>query len=230
MSLLTIVTRVARRCGLTPPTLVLGSGDETWLQMAELAQEVVDDLSLRHDWRGLHKTQTLTGDGSTVAFTLATDYARLSKMPAVSRDASTMGFWPVGPLSPSGFISANSLPVTATRPSFQIEGGTLTFVTAPALAEAYTVSYQSSKAIYSSAIPVTDWLLDADTPLVPDRLVRLGMIWRWKADKGLDYAEHLSSFERALEQLASADWSLMPLELSNMLNRGDEFGDVSVTV
>jgi len=231
MTLLSTTIRAARQCGLTPPTLVLGSGDETWLQMAEWAQEVVDDMAQRHDWRALHKTQTITGDGTTTAFTLGSgDYARLSKMPAVTRTGSTSGFWPAGPLDPPSWIGSTSLPIQSSRPLFQIENGILTSNTAPATGDSFIVSYQSSKPIYSSSIPVTTWLLDADTPLVPERLLLLGLVWRWKAAKGYDYAEAMSSFERAFESLASADWGLIPIETAwgSYDRLGSEFGDLTV--
>lgn len=229
MTLLTVVSRAARQCGLAPPTVAYGSTDETWLQFVEWAQETVDDLCLRHDWRALHELQTLTGDGTTVAFNLASDFSRLSKMPAVSRDSSSAGFWPAGPMSPPGFIGASSLPVMGVGPLFQIEAGVLTFVSAPADDETFTVSYQTTKPIVSSGTPVIEFLLDADTMLIPERLVRLGLVWRWKASKGLRYAEFLDSFERAFETMASHDNGLMAIELSGEQS-GDEFGDVEVTV
>jgi len=230
LSLLTIVQRAARQCGLTPPSSVLGSGDETWLQMAEWAQETVDDLAQRHDWRALWQTQTLTGDGVITSWTI-TDFARLSKLPAVARNASTSGFWPHGPLDSANWIAATQLPITSVRPFFQMVGSLLTFNTPPASGETFTVSYQSSKPIYSSAAAsnVTEWAADADTARIPERLVMLGTVWRWKMSKGLDYSEFLSSSERLFESLSSADWGLAPLELA-ATGYVDEFGEPRVTV
>jgi hypothetical protein len=227
LTLLTVVRRVARQCGLTPPASVLGSGDETWLQFAEWAQEGVDDICLRHDWRALHETQTITGDGVTVAFNLNADFSRLSKMPAVSRDQSTSTFWPVGPVSPPAFIGAATQATFSTRPVFQIEAGVLTFVQAPATGETYTVSYQSSKPIISASVPVTEWVLDADTVLIPERLLRLYLRWQWRESKGLTYAEAMTSYERALETICSHDWGLIAVDLSGP-EFDDEFGDVTV--
>lgn len=229
MTLLTTIIRAARQLGLTPPTAVMSSGDETWMQMVEWAQEVVDDACLRHDWRALHKTQTLTGDGVTTNFALPADYSRLAKAPALTRNGSTAGFWPIGPLDPAAYIGATTLPITTATPVYQIENGFINLFTAPATGETYTLSYQSSKPIYSSATEVASWTLDGDTPLIPERLVLLGIVWRWKASKGLNYSEFMSSYERALETLASADWGLSPLELSHVTVK-DEFGDVRVTV
>lgn len=232
MTLLSSVKSAARRCGLTPPMLVMGSGDETWLQFVEWAQEVVDDLAERHDWRALHKTETLTGDGSTTSFALPADYARLSKMPAVSRDGSVSGYWPTGPLSPPDWIGSTTLPVTATRPVYQIEGGNLSFYPAPASGEEFTLSYQSSKPIYSigsgSPTYLDTWAYDNDALLIPERLLVLGLVSRWKISKGFDASKFEDDYERALERLASTDWGLKPVNLAYD-DIPDEFGEPRVT-
>jgi hypothetical protein len=210
----------------------MGSAEETWLQMVEWAQETIDDLALRHDWRALHSTYAITGDGTTTDFALPSDFSRLSKMPALSRDGSTSSFWAVGPLTAPEWISATSLQVISTRPAYQIEGGYVKFHSAPADDEAYTLSYQSSKPIYQvgSGTPgnIAEWTYDTDTARISERLIRLGLVWRWKAAKGLDYAEALSSFERMLETEASHDWGLMARDLAHG-DYEDEFGDVRVT-
>lgn len=231
MTLLTAVIRVARQVGLTPPSSVMGSGEETWLQMVEWAQETIDDLCLRHDWRVLHATSAITGDGSTTDFALPSDFARLSKMPALSLDGSLSGFWPAGPVSDPSFISAQTVLTVWPAPAYKVEGGYVKFATSPATGEAYTLSYQSSKPIYQvgSGTPgnIAEWTYDSDVPRIPERLLRLGVVWRWKAAKGLDYAEALSSFERAFESEASHDWGLAVKDIS----RGEidrEFGEPHV--
>lgn len=233
MTLLTAVIRAARQCNLTPPSSVMGSGEETWLQMVEWAQETVDDLALRHDWRALHATSTITGDGSTTDFAVPSDYARLSKMPALSLDGSASGFWPTGPADQPSWISANTLQISAVRPVYRVQGGFVQFHDAPATGETYTLSYQSSKPIYAvgSGTPtnVAEWAYDSDVSRIPERLVRLGLVWRWKAAKGLDYAEALSSFERAFDSEASHDWGLAMLNMSGP-EVDLEFGEPSVVV
>lgn len=199
--------------------------------MVEWAQETVDDLALRHDWRALHSTSTITGDGTTTDFALPSDYARLSKMPALSLDGSLSGFWPAGPVSDPAFINAQTSLSSWPYPPFKIEGGYVKFATAPASGDTYTLSYQSSKPIYQigSGTPgnIAEWTYDTDTLRISERLLRLGLVWRWKAAKGLDYAEALSSFERTLESEASHDWGLAMKSMS----RDDvdrEFGEPHV--
>jgi hypothetical protein len=231
VTLLITVIRAARQTGLTPPTSVMGSGEETWLQMVEWAQETIDDMALRHDWRALHGTSTITGDGTTTDFALPSDYSRLSKMPALSRDGSLSGFWPAGPVSDPTFINAQTTLTGYPYPPYKIEGGYVKFATAPAAAETYTLSYQSSKPIYSvgSGTPtnIAEWTYDSDAPRISERLLRLGLVWRWKAAKGLDYAEALSSYERTLESESSHDWGLAAISTSrDDIDR--EFGEPRV--
>jgi hypothetical protein len=46
---------------------------------------------------------------------------------------------------------------------------------------------------------------DNDTFVLDERLLKLGMIWQWKAQKGSPYAEDMASYETALARVAGAD-------------------------
>lgn len=46
---------------------------------------------------------------------------------------------------------------------------------------------------------------DDDTFVLPERLLKLGMIWQWKAYKGGTYAEDIANYEDALAMVAGAD-------------------------
>ena len=49
------------------------------------------------------------------------------------------------------------------------------------------------------------FLADTDTFVLNERLLKLGMIWQWKANKGSPYAEDMANFETALAIVAGAD-------------------------
>jgi len=51
----------------------------------------------------------------------------------------------------------------------------------------------------------TQFLTDADTFVLPERLLKLGMQWQWKANKGASYAEDIANYEDALAKVAGAD-------------------------
>jgi hypothetical protein len=225
-----MMQRVARQTGLAKPLVVVGATDETWLQMLEWCQETIEDLTTRHDWRILWKTQTITGDGTTTVFALNSDFGRLSTMPAVSLDGSPSGFWPTGPVSNPGWISASTFNPATVRPVYKVEGTNISFYSAPATGETFTVSYQSKKPVNSASVYFETWQSDTDLVVIPERPVILGTVWRWKAAKGKAYQEALSSAERVFELLASHDTGLPVVALSESTFGEDEFGDVQVVV
>ena len=47
-------------------------------------------------------------------------------------------------------------------------------------------------------MPQTGFLTDTDTYVLSCRVLRLGMIWQWRANKGLAYAEDMGNYEDAL--------------------------------
>ena len=49
------------------------------------------------------------------------------------------------------------------------------------------------------------FMADDDTFLLDERLLRLGMIWQWKAQKGSPYAEDMANFQTALSRVSGAD-------------------------
>ena len=48
-------------------------------------------------------------------------------------------------------------------------------------------------------------MTDADTPKHSEQLIVLGLIWRWKAAKGLDYAEDFAKYERRVVDAMGRD-------------------------
>jgi hypothetical protein len=51
----------------------------------------------------------------------------------------------------------------------------------------------------------TKFTQDTDTFVLNDRLLKLGLIWYWKQQKGQPYAEDLETYQTALSQLIGAD-------------------------
>ena len=46
---------------------------------------------------------------------------------------------------------------------------------------------------------------DADEFRISERILKLGMIWQWKANKGSPYAEDMGTYSDALVGVAGAD-------------------------
>jgi hypothetical protein len=102
-----------------------------------------------------------------------------------------------------------ALPSSTVRPVWRIIGGALEIW--PALAgpasvppqtpgELVTFNYFSRFWISNAARTVfwDRWRADDDFSLIDEDLILLGTIWRWKASKGLQYAEEFRSYEQSL--------------------------------
>lgn len=49
------------------------------------------------------------------------------------------------------------------------------------------------------------WGADTDRALVPERLMTLGLVWRWKQAKGFDYSESFRSYQFERQRAAGVD-------------------------
>ena len=94
---------------------------------------------------------------------------------------------------------------------WRLVGGKMQIRPAPAAGQTYSLEYLSRNWIMSGGAPAATWATDADTARIPERLLTLGLIWRWKRSIGLDYSEEMATYEREVERACSRDRGLKPI-------------------
>ena len=80
-----------------------------------------------------------------------------------------------------------------------------------------TGEYRSSAWILSGVDGITrqfSFATDSDTSLVPERVIMLGVIWRWKAAKGLEYAEDFRTWDQERSRVSGHDVGNKVLNMS----------------
>lgn len=169
------------------------------LELCDLVTDVAVAIMRAHDWQRLTKLHTITGDGATIAWPLPDDYDRLRLWGDVHSGEWTWRYQPVDDLD--RWIDIQSSEATLSPGWWTILGGQ--FQSFPAIptgeeAKFYYVSnwIADTKAAFSS---------DDDEFLLDNRLLTLGLIWRWRAQKRMEYAEDLQSYEIALSELAAKE-------------------------
>lgn len=197
MSLLSIVQQASVELGLDSPSAAIGSGNVTYEQLAVLANTEGEELARAHDWRALLKTTfTLTGDGSTTLWALPSAFERFV-IPYPLWEQDRPMFPLQGPLTSSEMLALQSANVNPPYYNWRLKGGYIEVY--PALPSAKVISSEYiSKNWCTTSDGVTEqsrFLTDADLALLDERLIRLGVIWRWKRAKGLDYAEELRTYD-----------------------------------
>jgi hypothetical protein len=210
MSLLTIITDAeqgaATLCGLPSPTTVIGSTDPNVPLLLRLANQEGRELARRHDWQALTVDYTVTTLAAELQTALPSDYDRLPVM-GVELWNRTTGQPYTGPTGLRTWGRIKGLGITSGSPGWwRLLGGALYITPAPTAGQTLAFPYISKNWVSSSKDHFT---LDADTTLIPERLITLGIVWRYKANKGRDYAEDMASYEREVERACSRDRGLI---------------------
>lgn len=204
MSLLTVFQQACTSgIALEKPSAVFGSSSREHIELANIANEMAAMIAASHEWQTLNKIATITGDGSEEDWGLPSDFDRmLDKSQLWSSSLET-------PLSP---ISDRDewLGMDVQSFDFVINAWILyadQIHIKPALSSGVTAQYfyQSNLWALDGSTPAAEFTDDADTFRLDERLLKLGIIWKWREMKGLPYAEDLATYERLLAKLIARD-------------------------
>lgn len=205
MTVLSALQSASIRLVGTRPTEFMTATDGIEIELADLAKEAALDIAKKHDWRALTALGTLSGDGSTVDFSLPADFGRLPKKSAVwSTEWDGMYFEPARDLDHWYYLKQL---LTPGSPGYwMMLSGYMSIFPAMDSGETAQFYYISKNLALSSASAVKEtFTADTDTFRLPERLLTLAVIWRWRQQKRLEYAEDMQNFEIALSEEIRAD-------------------------
>ncbi|MCY1741158.1 hypothetical protein [Ensifer sp. SL37] len=206
MTFLSAAQSAAIRLISRRPTTFFSSSDEFELEITDLANDVVDDMVKYADWRRLTLLQSMPGDGVTFGFDLPSDYDRMPIDADVNRanwytwgyvDAPNLNFW-------RDLVNGLASP----NPGYWIMlDNQMQFRPAVAAGETAEFYYISKNAVLDKDGTTTkaQFQNDEDTFLLNERVLTLGLIWKWKALKGLEYSEDLANYETLIAQVSGKD-------------------------
>lgn len=167
-------------------------------EMLDLSTEVAIDIMRSHDWRDLVKVHGIPADGVTAAFPKPADYDR---MIGRAHDDDINGYRPM--CSVDEWIDTTQGNYSG-RGGWILLGGMFQFHPAPS--GPLSFPYVSNHFVRLAEGTLTDaFTADDNEFMLDDRLLTLGLIWRWKAQKGLDYSEDMATYEIALSQAQARD-------------------------
>ncbi len=208
MTMLTLVQQFCKRTGVPSPSTVFGSTDTRVLQIMALLEEEGNDLAVRGGWQELQREAAWTtlaledqGDIDTIAsagyryMTNQTIWDRTTRLPVC------------GPLSAPEWQALKAVTVTGPRYQFRLRGNHLLVNPAPPAGSSWYFEYMSKNWILESdGTTYSDvFTNDADTPLLPESLLLMGLRWRWKKEKGLEYAEDFRTYEMQVKDAIGRD-------------------------
>jgi len=227
MSLLTTIQYACGRFGVPVPTTVLGTSDVQVLQMLRLLEEEGNDLSMRNEWEALtieasHTTVATESQGSIT--TIASNGFRYIKNDTIWDRTNKLPV--LGPLSAFDWQTLKAVNVTGPQYRFRIRGGKLLVNPTPTAGYSWFFEYITKNWILGAdGVTYKQYFtLDTDTILLPEDLVLMGLRWRWKKEKGLDYAEDFSTYEMQVKQQTGRDGGKAVLYMDDVSWRGPRPG------
>jgi hypothetical protein len=208
MSLLTVVQDVCLNVGVQYPASVFSNiaTNRTMQEMLahanEMAQRVAHDT---REWTKLKATASFVGDGVKTAFTLPANYQRMLLSSNVWHSTT--------PMAPMRFVpdtdewmQRRARSLSDSRSEWTMYGGQMHIWPALAVGSTAYFTYLDKNCIELSSGGRGDrFLSDADNFALDDRLLKLGMIWQWKASKGAPYGEDMGNYGDALATTSGAD-------------------------
>jgi hypothetical protein len=208
MTLLTVTQDVCTSVGVARPTSVFSnlSGNRTMQEMLTLANEMAQRIAAdTREWTLLKLINVFNGDGVTKAFNLPANYKRMLKTANVWRSTSAihpMQFIP----SADEWMQRRALNRFSPWGEWTILGGQMLIW--PILGNTITASFgyldKNCVALKAGGFGLS-FVDDNDAFRLDERLLKLGMIWQWKAQKGSAYAEDMGTWADALGQAEGAD-------------------------
>lgn len=205
MTVLTACQSAALRLFGRKPASVFSAADTMALQLGDLANETAVAIAKRHDWQVLTTATTITGDGVVSAFGLPADYDRMPVKADLIATGSQWSLMAARDLDQWLRFSTSNMN-TAAYGHWIILGGQMQVL--PVLGSGQVVNfYYVTKNFAKNAggTPQAVFTADSDTFRLPERLLTLGLIWRWRQRKGLEYAEDMQEFEIAFAQEAGRE-------------------------
>jgi hypothetical protein len=196
MALLDLVQRVCDEVGLPRPVTVASSTDQLARQLYSLANAELEELSKRFDWPVLTREYNFPTVAGTPQYALPNDYRKFlaETIYDSSRYYKMRGSLSAGEWQRVKALNMGSLSCARVR----IYGNPLKLnvLPTPVSVEAVVFEYMSKNfAVNGAGAEQLRFSNDSDTSLVDEGLVRMGLKWRIKHAKGLEFSADLAEYE-----------------------------------
>jgi len=207
MTMLSLVQNFCKRTNIPVPVSVLGSTDEQVLQALGLLEEEGQDLATRGDWQSLTNESTHTTiaieDQGSIQTIASNGFAYIKNNTIWDRDLRL----PVYVIDGTDWQQVKAIEVTGPRYQARIRGGKLLCNPVPAAGNTWAFEYISENWILGAdGTTYSQYFnLDTDTFLFPEKILMMGLRWRWKKEKGLEYAEDYATYEKLVSQALASD-------------------------
>jgi hypothetical protein len=208
MTLLTICQDAANEIGVPSPNAVIGSTDTTAIQLLAAANREGKNLVTGYDWEVLVKEENHTAianESQGKLSAIATDFERFSNNTMWNRTSDRKFY---GPLNNTEWQTLKGSVQSGITNYFRIRGGKLLMNPVPTVGDAIYFEYISEWWVDTTGngdANATRYAADANTTILDENLITLGVIWRFLKQKGLPYDNQLQEYQIKLFEKQAKD-------------------------
>lgn len=219
MTVLAVIQQVCSAVGVSVPLTSAFANintNRTMREMVDLATEMAQRIAGDHrEWTKMKQVATFVGDGvidvngvmqGTAAFNMPANYKRMLLSANVWRSTSTQQAMIFVPDTDEWLNRRYSGLAASAWGEWTMVGGQMLIAPIMAVGVSVYFAYLDKNCVALASGGYGDqFMTDGDSFRLDERLLKLGMIWQWKANKGSSYAEDLSTYDDALNVLSGAD-------------------------
>lgn len=221
MSCLTLVQNACMRLGLNKPAAVVTSTDPQVLQFLALANEEGQTLAETTNWQAL----TVEANFTTVATEvqgLLTTIAPGCKFIVNDTIWNRSLRMPVfGPLVAQTWQQQKAMYLQGPWNQFRLVNGAIKFLPTPVAGQSCYFEYVTKN---WTSTGNSNFANDVDTALLDEDVMVMGLIWRFRQAKGLDFQADLTKYQRRVADLVAREAP------KPMLDMGDSMNDIPPVV
>jgi hypothetical protein len=212
MALLDLIKDVCNdpSVGVSAPTTVIGNKNANIVSLLNLANKEGEELSRRHDWQSLIQQYTFTSNAAEAQTDgLPNDgdaepYDRFVYGAEIWNRTVNQKY--AGPTDGRSWQVLKQGVTGGVTGWWRLVGDQLNIFPAPVAGQTIAHEYVTKNWCQSlSGTGQKRWAADDDVARIPERLIVLGVIWRWRRAQLFDYAEELATYEREVERACSRD-------------------------
>lgn len=220
MTLLTIVQDAVEEIGFgTKPATVIGNTDQVATQMFRLLNREGEYLS-KYQWQALKKEHTFTLVTSDQDYALPTDFRYIIPASSWNRDNQRII---IGPLTSSewqwfkGWTTVNGLNLRARirNNTFEFEQEILSSDNGKTIAFEYMSKYWTESV---ASVAQQKFAADDDTSILDEELLTMGLIWRFRKAKGLEFTADLAEYTKLVREAKARDGGAQVIRASRRRN------------
>lgn len=205
MTCLTIIQDVAQRVNLPSPTSAAQSADPQVIQLVALANKEGEWLSNK-DWQVLTRETSFVTTAVQLQTTLDVTAPGLKNIindTIWNRDLRRPVY---GPMTAQRYQQVQAAVFAGPWNQFIIQGNDILFFPVPTAGQTCWFQYTTQNWCESSGgTGQARFVMDSDVLLLREDLFKLGVEWRWKKAKGLEYAQEFADYEDFMADALARD-------------------------